>query len=254
VVLLLTSAALASPWVREPGAWYLKGTASTFASPRQALEYRAHTLGLYGEVGVTRGVQVVGSLPFSWVHNRFSGSSLRYRDAGWGQGQLGLGVRPPRVELPMSLHVVSRLPLYGPPAALDPAMGNGQVDVDTIGAIGASPRVGATRLWTSAELGVRVRTGWVPREDPAPADPRDGGLYRLQLGILPEAGSRDLGWASLEAAGEVGARATQQVACSVATRVGAGLNIELGASWLWAAREDTTGWGASFGLSHIRGR
>jgi hypothetical protein len=251
VIAALASAALAGPWVHDPGDWYVKGAVSGFQTPHQALEYGAHALSLYGEVGVVEHLQVIGSLPYVWGWQAFSGSTLRYRVEGPGAAMLGLGVSPPHAQVPASLHVLTRIPLYGGIARsrLDPALGDAQLDVDAIAAVGASPPVGSSaRLWTSAELGARIRTGWVLAGEPA--DGSEGLLYRAQVGFLPG----ELGWLEVAGSGELGPRAAQQAGAGLAVSLGHGLHLEAGGTWIWQAAVDATGVGWTAGISHSRSR
>jgi hypothetical protein len=243
VLALLTGAALAGPWVRAPGDWYLKGSFSSFRTPDQALSYRAWSASAYGEVGVVRHLQATFSLPYTAAANQISGSTLSYRDAGVGPVLVGVVAG---ADVPVSLGVYGRFPTYGAPGALDPALGNGQVDVDAIAAIGAS----RSRLWVLAETGARLRTGWTPSD--APEDPREGMVYRAQVGWLPHVQGRDLGWVAVEAAGEAVGRVNDQLGATAAGTVAGGWNLEAGATWIVRAPEDNEGWGWSLGISHRR--
>ncbi len=249
---LLATAALAGPWVRDPGDWYVKGYFASFETPEQAVAFRSRGVGVYAEVGVVDHVELVASLPYAWSANQLQGSILSYRTAGLAPAQLGVGLSPPGTEIPVSLRVTGRFPLSDGAAGttFDPALGNGQLDVDTVAAIGASPALGASRIWASAEAGLRVRTGAVLVD--APVDGREGGLFRAQVGYLPTVRDRHPGWVAVDASGEVGPRAFLQLGTGLSLAVAGGLSVEAGGSWVVDAREDAEGLGWSAGVSHRR--
>jgi hypothetical protein len=254
ISLLAMGAAWAGPWVHPPGTWYAKAGLSHFRGrpDAQELEFHGMSAGVYAEVGLLPGLEGVLDLPYSWGHNRFSGSELRYRAAGPGTARLGFTLTPPAWEAPASLRVLARLPLSGPSGRLplDPSPGEQQLDLDALLALGGSPPVGQSRAWGLAELGLRYRTPLVLHEAPATlVGHGQAALYHVQLGWLHQ-----WGWLQVEGQGFVdlgGPRHAHGVGVGGALGLGGGLHLEAGAARTFAGSE-ALGWGWSAGISHIR--
>ena len=256
--LIVASPASAGPWVRPPGHWYLKASGATWRGDVEGVgSYLDWTASAYAEVGVLPHLQLVADVPYRWCQTQAAGATLVNRTAGFAKARVGVGVAPV-ARVPVSAHVIANLPLYDAAAAPAlPSLGDDQVDVDGILAVGASPAVGQQRLWFIAEAGYRHRTSWAM---PGFTDQAfvDGALYRAQVGLVPEVGGRSWGWVFVEASGlaklkwDLDTAAWHQAGLGVAAPLGAGLHVELGASEVYAAVVGSTGWGVNLGLSHRR--
>lgn len=231
----------------------MKGYAYGFQGG-DVLELGARTLGAYAEVGVLRGMQVQVELPYVWSSNQWEGSAVTIQTSGIGSSRFGIGARPPKVNAPISLHVFGRFPPPGemPVTALQPQLGEPQVDIDVVGAAGLSAPMGKHRMWALAEPGWRHRTTWTPWTERAAVD-GDDFFYRAQLGSTPRWGDRDLGWVEVHANGSAGTRSWHQVGGGIAIAVTGGLHAEVGADATYAAGPGSvTGWAWTAGISHKR--
>jgi hypothetical protein len=265
VPLLLTSPVLAGPWVRDPGAHYVKVGGSHFTagvyddpnvSDDTALAYTGQLVSVYGELGLPKGLQLVFQSAYSWGTNRDLETGWIYRSRGLGDLGLGLVADIPWVEVPLSVAISTRIPLYddGVAPGLHPSLGDPQVDVDAAVAAGQAVPLGPHWLWFVEELGFRYRTHLIPAQH-LQADRKNGLIYRAQAGLSPSAGDRDLGWVHVGASGvwnPVSDETTQgwhQWSAGAAGTLWRGLNLEVGFQHIYLATNASTGWGVNAGIS-----
>ncbi|MFT5683919.1 MAG: hypothetical protein ACI8RZ_004851 [Myxococcota bacterium] len=271
LAVLVASTASAGPWVKSPGHAYVKAgysrfSADTFVQPDgtevEGTQYIGHTNNLYGEVGVLKGLQVVFNAPFVGSRNVVDDVSYINR---WG-GDLSAGLEYGRSvgSTPVSLQVLGKVPLYdnndlntyGTAATLFPAIGDGQVDVTALGAVGRGWSVGSVRGWVSGEAGYRYRSEqWIGDSSEPDRELVDGIPWNAQLGYSPTIKDRELGWmfASL---GGINNLTTDDVTKQfIQASVGGGFNIvgslfaEVGYSTMVWTRTSAPGGGLSVGLS-----
>lgn len=268
---LLSSTAHAGPWVRDLGHAYVKAgysrfAASTFVQPDGSVvdgtEYLGHTSHLYGEVGVAKGLQAVFNVPFVGSRNIIGEVSYINR---WG-GDLSAGLEyGGRLKgLPVSLQVLSKLPLYdnadlsayGASGSRFPAIGDGQVDLTALLAVGGGVSVGKQRGWVSGEVGYRHRSAWWLGDSTQPdRDYLDGIPWSAQLGWSPQRKARDLGWVFVSGSGiqplgeDTVTQQFIQASAGGALKVTKALAVELGYSRTVRARNSAPGSGINGGVS-----
>lgn len=275
LLLLFSLRAIAGPWVKAPGEAYVKAggvvfTAEGFVGPDgvavDGADYLGATAHLYAEVGVAGPVQAVVNLPVVGSRNTFGEAAYVNRQPGdlelgaEAGGQLSDGV-------PVSLQVLAKLPLYdnadllayGPSSTRFPAIGDGQVDLTAMAAIGSGLALGGYRGWWSVEAGYRHRTeAWLGDSSAPQRTLRDGVPWRAQLGWSPTFGSWEAGWWSLDGAGIQSFESDEvtkqwvQLGSSLGVRVGGGLALEAGFSEMVWARASARGRSLSAGLSWTR--
>jgi len=272
--LMLCDTASAGPWVRDLGHAYVKGgysrfAASTFVQPDgstvDGTDYLGQTSHLYGEVGLAKGLQAVFNVPFVGSRNIISDVSYINR---WG-GDLNAGLEYGRVlgKIPVSLQVLSKLPLYdnsdlsiyGASASRFPAIGDGQVDLTALLAVGGGVSVGPVRGWLAGEIGYRHRTEWWLGDSSAPDRTYlDGVPWSAQVGWSPTLKGRDMGWAFVSANGiqnfQTDTVTQQFVQANVggALKIAKGFAVEVGYSAIVSARSSAPGSGINGGLSWSR--
>jgi hypothetical protein len=268
---VLVPAALAGPWVKAPGHAYLKAgysqfSADSFVQPDgttvQGTRYVGHTSSLYGEVGLTEGLQAVLSAPF--VGSRNIVDEVSYINRWAGDLGAGLEVGHALGSTPVSLQLLAKIPLYdnndlntyGAAATLFPAIGDGQVDLTALAAVGRGWSVGGVRGWVAAEAGYRHRTEWWLGDSSQPDRVLvDGVPWTTQLGYSPQIRSRDLGWLSLGLGCINNLTADAVTKQYIQASVGGGLNLvgslfaEVGYSTMVWTRTSAPGGGISLGLS-----
>lgn len=275
VLLWCAAAALAGPWVKAPGQVYAKLGTSRFSSsgyigPDGAavagLRYIGLTEHLYVEAGLLPHLQVVANLPFVGARN--IDGELVFINRQFGDADFGLATGTTIGQLPVSLTASAKVPLYdnndlaayGSAGAAFPAMGDGQVDLNVIGAIGAGLAVGEQRGWAAAEGGYRRRTEWWLGDSGLPDREYGDGLpWRAQIGWSPVAGGRDLGWLAADVSGlknlgeaDTVTKQWVQVGAGLGARIGHGLALEVGGGLLPWARNSSSGWSVSGGVSWSR--
>ncbi|MCB9764146.1 MAG: hypothetical protein H6739_30525 [Alphaproteobacteria bacterium] len=261
--LLLSAPASAGPWIRDPGAFYGKlsvdGFAATdYADPRvrdvAGLRYRGLGPAGYLELGVAPHVQVVAQAPFVFAANTEPDTGWRWRSRGFGDPRVGVGVGGRLRGVPLSLHLIARVPATAsPPPPGAPALGDPQVDLSLIGAVGGGWSWRGHTGWALAEAGYLRRTDW--SFGPLPGDYVDGLPCHLQVGWTPTREERRLGWVGVDATGQLNlgqsdwSRQAQTVGLFGAVDLGRGLAVEASWSWTWAAVAASRGHGASLGVS-----
>lgn len=262
-MLLLISSALAGPWVKSPGEIYAKASANVFKATEyvapgvetSSLEYLGVSSSIYAEAGVASGVQMLVSLPWVSGRNLDRDSGWLYRTSGLGDARVGVGLDVPKLDLPASVSLVARVPLYDQSGldALQPQLGDENVDLDALASIGGSVPVGEHALWLAGETGFRWRSGWAPSG--ASTLELDNGIpYLAQVGLAPRWG----GWLSAQASGLVNlgqspdSKSHHGVGLGLAVPVANGLHVELGGARTYAANVSSLGWSADAGLSFKR--
>lgn len=267
--LLLSGLAIAGPWVKDAGSWYAKGAYGQFRGDSYVdatgeliddVSYLGQSVVLYGEVGVGAGLQLVASVPWQ-LARQVDASGRSYRRAGLGDLDLGVG-RALAEALPLSAHVVAKLPAYGgvdgdrfgTEAVHLPALGDGQVDLAAELAVGGGGAVGQVRWWTEGALAYVHRTPWALAHGFTPAaDFGDGLDYGGKVGLLPGFGWLALGLSGRHSFDDDGStKAWRQLDGSAAVEVAEGLAVEFSGAWVYAAVASSTGASGFVGLSHRR--
>ena len=269
---LLIAPASAGPWVKAPGHAYVKAgysrvSADSFVQPDgtevSGSQYVGHTNNLYGEIGVFDGLQAVVNLPFVGSRNIIDEVSYINR---WG-GDLNAGVEYGRSfgQVPVSLQVLGKVPLYDNNdlneygtniSTLFPAIGDGQVDLTAMAAVGTGLSVGPVRGWVSGEVGYRHRTEWWLGDSSEPDRVLvDGIPWNAQLGWSPKLKERELGWVSASVGGINNITTDDITKQYIQGSVGGGIKIvgslfaEVGYNNMLWTRASAPGGGISLGLS-----
>ena len=179
---LAAGPAQAGPWTKDLGQFYVKLNEGVFVSDSfidangktvAGTDYLGLTTSVYFELGVWRGVQLVGLVPYTVGRNSLS-DGIRTLRAGGGDLLLGLQASPPwKLPLRLAARLEAKIPLYDVSRAPEifatryPAFGDGQLDLTLWFAAGGSF---ARSFYTWAEIGYRFRTeGFV---GDAPSDGR----------------------------------------------------------------------------------
>ena len=267
-------AAEAGPWVKAPGELYAKAgyvqfRADEFVDPSGAtlsgVDYTGHTSHLYGEVGLVGPVQVVFNAPF--VGSRNTLGEVAYVNRAFGDLDVGLEAGTTLGDVPVSLQVLTKVPLYdnaellayGASGGRFPAIGDGQVDLTALGAVGTGIAAGGFRGWWAAEVGYRHRTEWWAGDASAPERVLvDSIPWHLQLGWSPTFGSWEAGWWSVDAWAVQNLRQSDntkewfQLVSSLGARVGGGVALELGYSQMIWGRAPSLGQSLLAGVSFTR--
>jgi len=176
VLALFPTVATAGPWVRDAGSGFAKIGTTRFISDNgfvdgeaTGLAYQSQSVDTYVEVGLGRGIQVVGSLPFVAASNQASGD-VAWRHAWTGDLRLEIDGRL-HPSKPFAWGVELRVPTYRDPFAYGkarnmetnlleatatnfPQLGDTNLDVTVKGMAGLSFKRG----WFTAEAGPRFRT------------------------------------------------------------------------------------------------
>lgn len=271
IAVLLASAASAGPWVKSPGHAYVKAgysrfSADTFVQPDgtevAGTQYVGHTNTIYGEVGLLEGLQLVFNTPF--VGSRNIVDDVSYINRWGGDVNAGLELGRSFGSTPVSLQVLGKIPTYdnadlseyGNAAALFPAIGDGQVDLTALAAVGRGWSVGGIQGWVSTEVGYRHRTEWWLGDSSQPdRELVDGIPWTAQLGYSPKIKDRSLGWTFVSLGGINNFTADDVTTQFIQASVGGGFNIvgnlfaEIGYSDMIWTRASAPGGGISLGLS-----
>lgn len=270
-LLLLAGPAEAGPWVKDPGhayakAGYVRFAADNFVDPSGELvegaEYTGHTHHLYAEVGVLPGLQLVTNLPFVGARNEIN--EVIYVNRQFGDIDVGLEGGATLGEVPVSLQLLAKIPgydtaelsQYGLVAERFPAMGDGQVDLTAMAAVGRGLSLGGFSGWVAGVVGYRHRTeAWLGDSSRPDRELVDGIPWQAQLGWSPTIADRSAGWLSLDASGiqnlvrdEVTKQWTQ-VGASLGAKVAGPLHLEAGFSTMVSARNSSKGSSVSAGVS-----
>ena len=209
VCLLATaSAAQAGPWTKGGGEFYVKGGESFFAADtfvdstgtvREGVEYFGASTFAYFEVGLFKGFQVQGYLPFTVARNTFP-DGAGYMHSGGGDALIGVQWSPPIPGLTSAIRLEFKVPMYdvgaikGRYATRFPAFGDGQLDITPWLSIGGG--IPKTPLYAWAEAGYRFRTeGYVGEGDTR--EFLDSLVFAGQLGV----GLGSHGWVGLTVSG-----------------------------------------------------
>ncbi|TXD31640.1 hypothetical protein FRC96_20985 [Lujinxingia vulgaris] len=158
--------ALAGPWTKDSGDYYVKVgesayQANAFRTPEGFLvtgvDYFSATTYLYAELGLLDGVHLQTYVPLTYARNRFGSQS--YSDFGPGDMNLAIQASPLNLKVPTSVRLEAKLPLYGrPPGDLTPARGDQQVDLTLwLSAGGGHHDLG---VYFYADVGYQHRSAW----------------------------------------------------------------------------------------------
>ncbi len=271
VPLLLATAAHAGPWVKDPGhayakAGYVRFAADNFVDPSgeevAGAAYTGHTHHVYAEVGVLPGLQIVTNVPFVGARNDIN--DVIYVNRQFGDIDVGVEGGTRLGQVPVSLQLLAKVPgydtgdlnQYGLVAQRFPAMGDGQVDLTAMGAVGGGLNIGGFSGWVSGEAGYRHRTEWWLGDSSKPDRVLvDGVPWRAQVGWAPTFGDWKAGWLGVDASGiqnfakdEVTKQWTQ-VSASFGARVVGSLHLEAGYIQMVHARASSRGSSVTAGVS-----
>jgi hypothetical protein len=189
---LSASTALAGPWTREPGRWYVKLAQGLFRAEGfrdssgafvQDTTYTGLSTSLYGELGLIERLHGQLYLPFVVGINEFDrdapvrlatpcaegrlASSTSRRSLG--DAQLAAQWHPALLAVPHAVRAVAKLPLYdltqpgGPCGPLYPQPGDGQLDFDLW--LSAGDSLAGGELFVFVEAGHRFRSELYLGED-----------------------------------------------------------------------------------------
>ena len=165
-VVCVAGVARAGPWAKERGAFYLKVGESLFVGGAyrdragrtvSGVDYLGATTLAYFELGLGRGMQLIGVFPHVVARNRFDDGS-RFLRASGGDAILGAQVTVGAAPFPLAMRVDAKVPLYdtGGADARFPEAGDGQLDLTAwISAGGSLPD---WPVYAFAEVGYRART------------------------------------------------------------------------------------------------
>ena len=271
----LSPSAQAGPWVKAPGELYVKSgyvrfAADDFVDPAgetlTGSSYLGQTAHLYGEVGVVGPVQAVFNLPF--VGSRNVAGDATYINRALGDLDVGLeaGTRVAD-RVPVSLQVLAKVPLYdngdlaqyGLAGGRFPAIGDGQLDLTAMLAVGSGVQLGGFRGFVAAEAGYRHRTErWVGDSSEPDRELVDGVPWHLQVGWSPTFGDWQAGWWSVDAWAIQNFQESDntkewiQLATSLGINVAPGVALELGASQMVWGRATSIGRSLLAGVSVTR--
>ncbi len=189
--------ALAGPWTKKTGDYYVKFSelyfsSDTFVAPDgervAGTDYLAFTSALYAELGLTKRLHVQAFLPWTFSRNAFSDQGTRYATVGLGDSIIGLQTTPFDLgNLPWALRLEAKVPLYdarppvGPDALNFPALGDGQVDLTYWLSLGGS--LYPKPVYFLGEVGYRQRTEVFYGEGNG-LEFSDGVAYRAQAGYI----------------------------------------------------------------------
>lgn len=195
----LPGTALAGPWTKAPGEYYLKLGQSFYGADAyrradgetvQDADYRQATTFLYGEYGLLPGMHVQAYLPFVSAHRRGHerGERHGHQDHGTrgpGDAVVGLQLTPPGKKLAFALRLDAKLPLYDvdpnkQTGAQDVPLGDGQVDLTTW--LGFGGGFGPIPAYGLLELGYQRRTSWTVFSEVAVPDYEDSAALSSQVG------------------------------------------------------------------------
>ncbi len=169
LLMAVSQPAQAGPWTKSLGEVYVKVGEGLFFSDsyRDAdgkivsgqTEYLGATTSVYFEVGVWKGLQVWGYLPYLVGINDFPQIGRQTLNASGGDALLGLQYTPPLpIPFPAAVKLEFKVPFYDvaetPPDF--PAPGDGQLDVTFWLTAGGS--ITGVPLFFFGELGYRLRT------------------------------------------------------------------------------------------------
>ncbi len=269
VVLVLVAApaaAIAGPWVKEPGESYMKLSGGLFNSDRvfdvngelndTAYTYSHRSVRAYGEVGVFPSVALNFSVPFIASTNTLN-ERVRYNR--WGPGDLDLAVQVRLLEGPCAASIApgARIPLYdemvgeggvnvasGTSASRRyvPALGDGSVDLVATGAFGCS--LHPLPAWIGVQAGPRLRmNGFGESLDYAV----DAGyfVWPERLALTGRVG----GVQRLSADNERPTKSFLSVSGGLLLNIYAGFALEAGASYIPSGAFVARGWTADVGIS-----
>ncbi len=163
------SLASAGPWVRDLGHGFAKIGTTRFVSDNgfvdgesTGLAYRSQSFDTYFEVGLGRGIQVVGSLPFVAATNKASGDvAWNYAWTGDLRFEIDGRLHPSK---PIAWGVELRVPTYRDPVDFNEAKG---MSSELLAATARNfPQLGDTNLDITIKImgGVSFKRGWFTAE------------------------------------------------------------------------------------------
>jgi hypothetical protein len=177
---LFPAAAVAGPWLPEPGEGYVKAAGNHFESTgtrdvsgdsiEPDFDYSHNALRLYADFGLAEHLGISASVPFVRSQNAERGSPTVYKKSGFGDLDLAAQTGTTIEQLAISAVLEGRIPLYSETISADaptpnsigefrtrytPALGDGSYDVTAKLELGYSlyPFPG----WISASVGPKVR-------------------------------------------------------------------------------------------------
>ena len=262
-----STSAHASPWTRELGQAYLKVgegffVGNGFIDANGVLQEGASYFGAssfaYFEVGLPARFQVMGYLPYTIALNTFD-DGWQYMRGGTGDAMVGLQWSPPiDLGFPVALKTDLKIPLYdvayfrsfGALASKFASLGDGQVDATVwLSAGGAIPD---TPLYVFAEAGHRIRTNiYTGDGDLLERDFADAFVVSSQIGCRVFASMIIAASTNLVMPYEDDglSRAYLGLGLSAFYELGAGFALEASFDPIVWAKNSSTGFGTSLGVS-----
>jgi hypothetical protein len=274
--LLMPRPAAAGPWTKNLGQAYVKLNESLFFSNsfvnaqgvvEPGADYLGATTSVYFEVGVWKGLQVQGLLPYTIGTNTDGedGTRQRARRAGGGDLLLGLQYSPPLGDLGLKLatRLEIKVPMYDvnqQPTGITtldnlfPALGDGQVDV-TFWLVAGGSLPGPFYAW--GEVGYRFRTEAFVGDGPT-----DGRTFEDSVAWLGQLGwtfygrmiliANFIGVLSLAGERDVYTKSYITVGPGLYIPVWKGLALEANFDPIVYAKNSAPGFSLGFGVSYSR--
>lgn len=189
--------ALAGPWTKNLGEFYVKLGQSFFFSDsfrdsagnlQQGIDYLGATTSVYYEVGVWKGLHLWGYLPYMVATNSFADDNTSWMRASGGDALLGVQYSPHflPVPLPLAVKLEFKVPFYdlngveGAYLSRFPAPGDGQLDITLW--LSAGGGLDAIPLYFFGEVGYRIRTEAFVGTGPFAASYVDGFVFFASVG------------------------------------------------------------------------
>lgn len=164
LVIALPSIAMAGPWTKNPGEFYLKVGESFYRATSyrtgsgievSGTDYFSATSYLYAEAGIWENLHLQTYIPLMYSRAAIAGNS--FSDFGPGDAQFAIQSSPLRLPFPTSVRLEARVPLYGPPPTPQtPARGGQQLDAALW--LSAGGGLSSMPLYFYADLGYRYRS------------------------------------------------------------------------------------------------
>lgn len=168
--------ALAGPWTKDAGKYYVKLSQSLYLATsfvnasgqlQEGVSYTGATTAVYAEVGVFEQLHLQAYLPYVVAISTDSDGE-RFVRGGAGDAVVGLQYGLPIGVFPMAARATLKMPMYARDSSLSarpfPVAGDGQIDATLWLSGGAS--IEALSAWSFVELGYQLRTEEYIGDDP----------------------------------------------------------------------------------------
>lgn len=167
-ILLISPAAEASPWTKDAGDYFLQlghtyYSASEYRDGQGQIQdqadYSSNTTYVYGEVGIWEDVHLQTYLPF--VDARVQQGDQSVTQRSFGDAEVALQASPLDLDVPTSVRLETRLPLYSQPDnPRAPAPGDHQVDLAAYLSAGGGLHGRDIPMYFYLDVGYMHRTEW----------------------------------------------------------------------------------------------